>query len=144
MVADKMDAEMCKELGEFEVDLDGRFSSIRTMETNLGTFICDIMVAATNADFALLNSGTLRFYTHQSLCKPGTREYKHITRQFLKARARCSSSLCFFGDLTLAARDQLCNRKPEAALIAGFFFNTFMVAGVVGHYRFVEFWSQKT
>ena len=24
-----------------------------------------------------------------------------------------------------------------------FFFNTFMVAGVVGHYRFVEFWSQK-
>jgi len=57
---DKMDAEMCKELGEFEVDLDGRFSSIRTMETNLGTFICDIMVAATNADFALLNSGTLR------------------------------------------------------------------------------------
>jgi len=57
---DKMDAEMCKELGEFEVDLDGRFSSIRTMETNLGTFICDIMVACTNADFALLNSGTLR------------------------------------------------------------------------------------
>ena len=56
-----MDAEMCKELGEFEVDLDGRFSSIRTMETNLGTFICDIMVAATNADFALLNSGTLRY-----------------------------------------------------------------------------------
>ena len=29
-------------------------------QTNLGTFICDIMVAATNADFALLNSGTLR------------------------------------------------------------------------------------
>ena len=58
-----MDAEMCKELGEFEVDLDGRFSSIRTMETNLGTFICDIMVAATNADFALLNSGTLRYST---------------------------------------------------------------------------------
>ena len=57
---EKMEGEMCKELGEFEVDLDGRFSSIRTMETNLGNFICDIMVAATNADFALLNSGTLR------------------------------------------------------------------------------------
>ena len=25
-----------------------------------GNFICDVMVAATNADFALLNSGTLR------------------------------------------------------------------------------------
>ena len=48
------------ELGEFEVDLDGRFSSVRTMETNLGNFICDIMVAATNADFSLLNSGTIR------------------------------------------------------------------------------------
>ena len=55
-----MEVEMCVELGEFTVDLDGRFSSIRTMETNLGNFICDIMVAATNADFALLNSGTLR------------------------------------------------------------------------------------
>ena len=55
-----METEMCKELGEFQCDLDGRFSSIRTQETNLGNFICDIMVAATNADFALLNSGTLR------------------------------------------------------------------------------------
>lgn len=51
---------MCKELGEFQCDLDGRFSAIRTQETNLGNFICDIMVAATNADFALLNSGTFR------------------------------------------------------------------------------------
>merc|ERR1719210_423212 len=57
---DKMDTEMIKELGEFKVDLDGRFSSVRTRETNLGNFICDVMVAATNADFALLNSGTLR------------------------------------------------------------------------------------
>ena len=60
ILAEKMEGEMCTELGEFTVDLDGRFSSIRTMETNLGNFICDIMVAATNADFALLNSGTLR------------------------------------------------------------------------------------
>merc|ERR1719210_1410888 len=57
---DKMDTEMIKELGEFKGDLDGRFSSVRTRETNLGNFICDVMVAATNADFALLNSGTLR------------------------------------------------------------------------------------
>ena len=35
-LADKMDTEMCKELGEFKVDLDGRFSSVRTRETNLG------------------------------------------------------------------------------------------------------------
>jgi len=49
-----------KELCEFDCDLDGTFASIRTKETNLGNFICDIMVAATNADFALLNSGTFR------------------------------------------------------------------------------------
>jgi hypothetical protein len=60
LISDKIEAEMCKELGEFEVDLDGRFPSIRSRETNLGNFVCDIMVAATNADFALLNSGTLR------------------------------------------------------------------------------------
>jgi hypothetical protein len=32
------------ELGEFQCDLDGTFSAIRTRETNLGNFICDIMV----------------------------------------------------------------------------------------------------
>ena len=51
---------MAKELGVFDVELDGRFSSIRTMETNLGNFVCDIMVASTEADFALINSGTFR------------------------------------------------------------------------------------
>lgn len=58
--SEKMDLELIKELGEFECDLEGRFSLIRTQETNLGNFICDIMVAATNADFALINSGTFR------------------------------------------------------------------------------------
>jgi len=68
-------------LGTFTVPLDGLFSSIRTSETNLGNFICDVMaslknkifdrnyatvmsfdqqVAATDSDLALLNSGTLR------------------------------------------------------------------------------------
>ena len=55
-----MQGEMTKELGVFEVELDGRFSSIRAMETNLGNFVCDIMVASTEADFALINSGTFR------------------------------------------------------------------------------------
>ena len=41
-VADKMDTEMCKELGEFKVDLDGRFTSVRTRETNLGNVQCQI------------------------------------------------------------------------------------------------------
>jgi len=58
--SEKMELELIKELGEFECDLEGRFSVIRTSETNLGNFVCDIMVAATNADLAILNSGTLR------------------------------------------------------------------------------------
>ncbi|XP_076062141.1 mannosylglucosyl-3-phosphoglycerate phosphatase isoform X2 [Oratosquilla oratoria] len=56
VVSEKMD----ETLGSFTVELDGRFSKIRTSETNLGNFICDIMLAACNGDIALLNSGTLR------------------------------------------------------------------------------------
>lgn len=67
-------------LGVFSAPLDGRFSTVRTSESNLGNFICDIMVrsngslsflyhaltplikkvAATDSDLAILNSGTLR------------------------------------------------------------------------------------
>ena len=32
-------------LGTFTVPLDGLFSSIRTSETNLGNFICDVMAS---------------------------------------------------------------------------------------------------
>ena len=32
-------------LGTFTVPLDGRFSSIRTSETNLGNFMCDVMAS---------------------------------------------------------------------------------------------------
>ncbi|XP_077862649.1 uncharacterized protein LOC144344643, partial [Saccoglossus kowalevskii] len=52
--------EMEGTLGYIEVDLDGRFSMVRTGETNLGNFITDIMLSATAAEIALLNSGTLR------------------------------------------------------------------------------------
>ncbi|KAL8575905.1 hypothetical protein ACOMHN_027303 [Nucella lapillus] len=55
-VDDKMDTY----LGTLGVNLDGRFTCVRTMETNLGDFITDVMLSATNADIALLNSGTLR------------------------------------------------------------------------------------
>lgn len=47
-------------LGCFAVPLDGRFSSVRTSETNLGNWICDVVLAATNADCVIINSGTLR------------------------------------------------------------------------------------
>ncbi|GFY40213.1 hypothetical protein TNIN_453771 [Trichonephila inaurata madagascariensis] len=56
IVAGKMD----EVLGHFSIDLDARFSSIRTKETNIGNFVCDVMLSSTHADLALLNSGTLR------------------------------------------------------------------------------------
>lgn len=43
-----------------ECDLEGRFSHIRTRETNLGNLVTDIMRSATRSDVALLNSGTFR------------------------------------------------------------------------------------
>ncbi|KAK7079008.1 hypothetical protein SK128_013735 [Halocaridina rubra] len=56
VVGEKME----ETLGTFSVELDGRFSAIRTSETNLGNFICDIIMAACNGDVAIINSGTLR------------------------------------------------------------------------------------
>jgi len=55
-----MGEEMDSVLGDIDVDLDGRFEIVRTQESNLGNFIADIMLTATEADVALLNSGTLR------------------------------------------------------------------------------------
>lgn len=47
-------------LGYLGTELDCRFSSIRTKETNSGNLICDIVRNAVNADVALINSGTIR------------------------------------------------------------------------------------
>ncbi|XP_043234841.1 snake venom 5'-nucleotidase-like isoform X2 [Amphibalanus amphitrite] len=47
-------------VGHFEVDLEGRFSKVRSEETNLGNFCADVILAAMNADCVILNSGTLR------------------------------------------------------------------------------------
>lgn len=56
ILGDKLDSV----IGTIQSDLDGRFESIRRRETNLGNFITNIMLSATDADVALLNSGTLR------------------------------------------------------------------------------------
>ncbi|XP_071092097.1 mannosylglucosyl-3-phosphoglycerate phosphatase-like [Haliotis cracherodii] len=53
-------SRMDEELGEMAVEMDGRFQNIRTQETNLGNFVMDIMLTATKAEIALLNSGTFR------------------------------------------------------------------------------------
>merc|ERR1712007_401669 len=56
----KLSAAMDDIIGETAVDLDCRFSSIRTRETNIGNLIADVMRAGLKTDIAALNSGTLR------------------------------------------------------------------------------------
>ncbi|XP_014661915.1 PREDICTED: mannosylglucosyl-3-phosphoglycerate phosphatase-like isoform X2 [Priapulus caudatus] len=52
--------QMTGVLGRIDTELDGRFTHVRTQETNLGNMIADIMLAATHANVALYNAGTLR------------------------------------------------------------------------------------
>jgi hypothetical protein len=57
---EKIEAQMDVGLGQISVDLEGRFGYVRKQETNLGNFVCDIMLSTINADCAFLNSGTFR------------------------------------------------------------------------------------
>lgn len=55
-----MSASLDQLIGRLSVDLDGRFEVIRTEETNLGNFICDILRSASKSEICFLNSGTFR------------------------------------------------------------------------------------
>ena len=41
-------------------DLDGRFEVVRSQESNLGNFVCDVLRLASGADVVLLNSGVCK------------------------------------------------------------------------------------
>ncbi|XP_045472660.1 mannosylglucosyl-3-phosphoglycerate phosphatase isoform X3 [Harmonia axyridis] len=55
-----IESKMNDVLGCFSVPLDGRFTAIRTSESNLGNWVCDVVLAATGAELVILNSGTFR------------------------------------------------------------------------------------
>lgn len=57
---ESIETHMNEVLGNFSIELEGRFSKIRTSETNLGDWICDVVLTATGADVVILNSGTFR------------------------------------------------------------------------------------
>ena len=46
--------------GYTTIDLECRFSLVRTQETNLANYIADALLDHTHADVSILNSGTLR------------------------------------------------------------------------------------
>ena len=68
-----------EELAHINTELDGRFLSVRAMETNLGNFLCDIMLNSITADCAVINGGSLRSDTLHS---SGTFTRRHL-RQIL-------------------------------------------------------------
>lgn len=58
--AKKMGDSLDDPLGKTAIDLDGRFSNVRTSETNLGNFICDVLRSCVKTDVVVINSGTFR------------------------------------------------------------------------------------
>ncbi|RMZ95270.1 trifunctional nucleotide phosphoesterase -like, partial [Brachionus plicatilis] len=54
------DNKLDEELGIINKSLDGLHDSVRTRETNLGNFLCDIIMSSVEADCAILNGGSLR------------------------------------------------------------------------------------
>ncbi|CAH8636698.1 unnamed protein product [Schistosoma rodhaini] len=56
----KLEKKLDTPLGLIEVDFDVRSNSIRLKESNIGNFICDIVLTAVEANCVLINAGTLR------------------------------------------------------------------------------------
>ncbi|XP_030369481.1 uncharacterized protein LOC115620395 isoform X2 [Scaptodrosophila lebanonensis] len=55
-----IESKLSDVMGIFSVELEGRFSHVRTQETNLGNWVCDVVLAAVGADVVILNGGTFR------------------------------------------------------------------------------------
>lgn len=49
-----------KPIGYTAVPLDGRFTTVRTKESNLGNFVCDLMRYHYNTDCTIMAAGTIR------------------------------------------------------------------------------------
>ena len=68
-----------KPIGYTAVPLDGRFTTVRTKESNLGNFVCDLMRHYYDADCALMASGTIR---GDQIYSPGVLRLKDLLNCF--------------------------------------------------------------
>lgn len=68
-----------KPIGYTAAPLDGRFTTVRTRESNLGNFVCDLMRFYYNTDCALMASGTIR---GDQIYPPGVLRLKDIMNCF--------------------------------------------------------------
>jgi hypothetical protein len=63
-----MGAGLDEELGHTLTDLDGRFATVRTRESNLCNLLGDVFRRACSADVCILNSGTFRYHNQSLNC----------------------------------------------------------------------------
>ena len=77
MYCGKMAAKMEEVIGYTKTELDGRFKTVRTAESNLGNFVCDIMRLAMDADICLINGGALAQLVQ--LLAEATSQLKHAS-----------------------------------------------------------------
>lgn len=70
---------MDKVIGHSSCDLDARFETIRTQETNAGNLFADVMRWAYEADMAIGTAGTVRI---DSIIEAGLLKKKHICSMF--------------------------------------------------------------
>ena len=68
-----------KPVGYTAAPLDARFTTVRTKESNLGNFVCDIMRFSYNADCCIMAAGTIR---GDQIYPPGVLKVKDIMNCF--------------------------------------------------------------
>ncbi|KAL9110793.1 MAG: hypothetical protein Q9227_004785 [Pyrenula ochraceoflavens] len=72
-------AKLEKPIGYAAAPLDGRFTTVRTRESNLGNFVCDLMRFYYGTDCALMAAGTIR---GDQIYPPGMLRLKDIMNCF--------------------------------------------------------------
>jgi 2',3'-cyclic-nucleotide 2'-phosphodiesterase (5'-nucleotidase family) len=72
-------AKLEKPIGYTAAPLDGRFTTVRTRESNLGNFVCDLMRFYYRTDCALMAAGTIR---GDQIYSPGLLRLKDIMNCF--------------------------------------------------------------
>lgn len=75
----KLNHSLAKPVGWTATPLDARFSTVRTRESNMGNFVCDVMRQHHNADCTIMASGTIR---GDQIYPPGAIRIKDITTCF--------------------------------------------------------------
>ncbi len=72
-------AKLERPIGYIAAPLDGRFTTVRTRESNLGNFVCDLMRYYYRTDCALMAAGTIR---GDQIYSPGLLRLKDIMKCF--------------------------------------------------------------